>query len=107
MTHCPPASSTLTAHFTVVPTAGPGPAPSENIHKDSLDKGRALLIPPAAADQIPAAASAAPSILEQRLAHWLQVTRIMAEVTPSTCVLPSSISHVLDSFLTPNAKGLV
>lgn len=47
------------------------------------------------------------SILEQRLAHWLHVSRIMAEATPSTCGLPSSTSHVLGSFLTPNAKGLV
>lgn len=69
MTHCPPASSTLTAHFTVVLAAGPVSASLESIHKDSLGRGRGLLIPPAAADRVPAAASVAPSILEQRLAH--------------------------------------
>lgn len=69
MTHCPPASSTLTAHFTVVPAAGPVSAPLESIHEDSLGRGRGLLIQPAAADRVPAAASVAPSILEQRLAH--------------------------------------
>lgn len=68
MTHCPPASSTLTAHFTVVLAAGPMSAPLESIHEDSLGR-RGLLIPPAAADRVPAAASVAPSILEQRLAH--------------------------------------
>lgn len=69
MTHCPPSSSTLTAHFTVVPAAGPVSAPLESIHEDFLGRGRGLLIPPAAADRVPAAASVAPSILEQRLAH--------------------------------------